>query len=1686
MEVTPEMFAWFTSLNIINPFLGLDEDTMNSFVIPEKTVNLLLGGKYMDIILNHLQDSYNKFYKVKMDFTSKLKDLKEIDEDQDYISNSVKYTNWHLIADTLKQFGLNYTEDEIMKVVNGDKEFLLKIINKIYDSYTQFLKHADNKTTKKQSNAKNKNTPLKKENFKRLFTTPEKKKEKKTTLSNIDKISQKSYVNLAQLNETGSSQGIVDIKNSTVMKKIAKDNTLNINTLDENKPYEECKSALEFFIISLSKNLKMKPRQAVALLSNNRKYLSIICNKGINGSFQLIKNWLNDLETNFDTMIKLIKYSEDGLNIGYGTIGTAICSKDKDIPLQAIKILNKIHLNVGTMNWEWLKKEGVDSIMFTLSKHDCNKLEIMNFLYEFISLDTKQFFDILQNKVASNDKNKVLEFLSCILPISKQLNANFLKEIKEFLYEICLNDQEDMSFCASILADAFFYFYPIDESTANKTISYFKTCIKNDSFNIFSTAVAQIFNLMNRFGQIKNKYAPPLYKNIVLLFLELYDNIYKREFFLENFEKFFNNQQEIPIDILLDPYLTQLNSVQNYNLSDLIFLFKMVEHPRIESNNMTNIIQFLLSVCLNNVLYSRSANLILSIIFEKKLIQKICTPTDNNEITSKFIDFINNSLELFMSNINNVEDKAILEMPYDLINEDFPKVNEKVHDQIVYSVKEYRKIKKVNCNGLLAMLWNYPDHDEIIMQMEEENRPKYESVQKPKKKIKKENEQKENKNFLKKTQNYINKIPEKKVNPIESKEIKIAQKKLKEEKIKKNLEERRRIVSVMSGIEQVKKPPVLSEKILISTTSSKNSKLSKNKNYSKNNIETGTVNSNMLQAINSATEKFNKKKYLYDKNIKTDTYQEKYALENNYIKSSNRYKEKSRDDIFEKYDNDLNVETQKKYEKERIKGKYLEKKENLNILIQPEGKHIKISPGGVQIYVENLQRPRKSYLASDLGNSYGIPLDLEEEESRELKAINGYNYEYRKNIRFYFKCYANELTQTITKAKLIRMFRDKGINKQRLDLEEVNDIIRNLFNDNLIDFDFNQFCNLLVQISYLIYIKRRPTLTIGETYGILLRRFKFGNQTEATLKIRKKMEPVIELILEKKEKNEPYNLPEGFKLVKKTKVKYNSRLAPHFLDILGESKFICFQILEDIIFHTFNSSIIEPYVETNVEDDIELEPEKIHKWTPGMHIAYVEMGKDDNKLGIQVADILEDGFKKFMKGKNKDGENILHPYEKKLIEEEKKELKKENKRIMYLDERRKEIKEKIEKYREKKKEEFNKRKELMKKLKNKRKEEISKVRKKFEDVLERRRQKEEEKKNKIASMQEEKNNKELKKNQKVIEFLTGERKKINEHNKEVFRKKKYILKLKEDEKKKMEEKPPIAPVPDYFEKNKEYIKFEHDLNDTINNLIEREDIRKVLDDYQEHLQLIYNIYSKIDSNKLSFKTNEVMREESLKQFLINFTVLGLLISTDQMNYIYNNITKMSLDKRENQSYLDYHDFEMALCYLAIFSRFADRTRKIMPNDIDNLNGETIEYFLKFMGLELPFEKYELEQYINERRSMTVKNLLNLQQELRKNDVNEYKKIEMEKEENKKKEMRKKRMEIERKKKEQERLEEEKKIENAEKKQNLNKTELNVEEDKKTENKIVDKKSKSIEKDNKNQENINKKPINNNKNTNSKK
>ena len=305
------------------------------------------------------------------------------------------------------------------------------------------------------------------------------------------------------------------------------------------------------------------------------------------------------------------------------------------------------------------------------------------------------------------------------------------------------------------------------------------------------------------------------------------------------------------------------------------------------------------------------------------------------------------------------------------------------------------------------------------------------------------------------------------------------------------------------------------------------------------------------------------------------------------------------------------------------------------LLIQKEGKFVQKSSRAL---LPN--KITKYYLGTNvLDKVMGLPFNLEDEENRELKAINGYNKEYKKNLKFYFKCYSNEIKRTITKSKFIKMLRDKGISSDRLDYEELNLIIRRLFKENLNEFNFNHFINLLVQVSYLIYTKRRPTLTIGETYGILLKRFSLNNNALKIELLRQKYKPVIDYLLTLKEDKEPFNLPEGFKFITKTSVKYNSRLAPHFLDILGEGNYICYQVLEDIIFNIFNSSTIEPYVEVSTQETVEIEPEKLHNWTPDLTMAYIDLDKKYKFHGMFAADTLEDGLRKILK-KYKKEENM--------------------------------------------------------------------------------------------------------------------------------------------------------------------------------------------------------------------------------------------------------------------------------------------------------------------------------------------------------------------------------------------------------------------------------------------------------------
>ena len=1562
MEVTPEIFAWLTSLNIINPFVYYPEELVDNFQIPEKTISLLFGGKYLDIMIQPLQDAYNKFYNIKEDYISGLMKLKHINEGQEYISNSLKYANWKIIFEVLSHFGLIFSEDELSLLVNNNMDQLKKVISKIYDAYTKYLNGANN------TDIKNK-----------LY--------KKVNLNNYN-------------------------NNKAIDEKINKQNTLmNINEINPLKNYDECDTLLEFIIISLCKNMNMKPRQAITLLSKNRKYLKKICISGYNYNFDAIRNWLGDLHSNKDLLIKLINNTEDGLNICFSTIGAALYCKELDISLQAGQLLYIIKYKIG-MNLDWFYNEGIDIFIFILNKEESKlKKDFFDLLYDFIKDNITLFFDEIKKKFNSNNninKKSIYDFFSNIMTLSNHMDKNFAYYFQNCIYDLCLKNNNDISYNLSLLSDTFFNFTPIEENNAAKIIAYFKDSIKCNVQNIYSTGIFQSFILMERFGKIKNKYAPHFYKNITFIFIEEYDNEIKREMFLENFEKFFNENPDIPIDILIEPYLNKICGCQNYGLSDFLFLLKIVEHPRIEAKDLSDIIQFLLNVCLNNIIYTRCANLILSLIFEKKLIEKFSNIENdkiiniNNdlsyfeEIENKFIDFIHTALDLYISNISKKEDKFILETPYDIMTQNYENVNMQVKDMIINCVKKYRKIKRRHSSGLLSLMWYYDDNDDIMMQIEELNRPIYEPMAVYLERKRLEQEERDKHDYTKKLMISLQKLKEKRMNIILNREALKEQKKFKEDKIRRKMMERRRIVRLMSGIEARIRPQILDPEHKLTKNNSDFNEIYNKYNMLNrpNNLETGLLKSNMKYAVNIAAKNYANKGVI-DENSK---FFQKLNSETNYqnnINNNNNIilkKSKSELDIFN-YNNQEAMLRQygmlatpiknKKYYQNETELKSLKKIELSKLLVQKEGTLI-----SHDFYYKNKKYllPRNIFTVQYVG----VPFDLAEEEPRELKAIKGYNQEYRKNLKYYFKVYSNESKQKISKSKLVKLLRDIGIDKEKIQYHEISTLIRLMFRDNFSEFDFNQFINLLIQLSYIIYIKRRPCLTIGETYSNLLKRFTFKNINHERISfLRQKYQKVIDYLLQLKEDNEHFNIPDGFKFVKNTYVKYNCRLAPHMQEYLGENKWICYQILEEIIYDACKSSIIEPYVEITNEEEIVIEPEKIHNWSPGLTMAYIDLDKSLKFHGIFAADALEDIIKKILRknyDENIDGKMIKYAKGLFNIKWVKQDL--EKKREYYNNQ-------KIEKERKKMKYESE---------KNRYKPTITKeeyelVEEKFKKIKDNRKKKEKEKKDKET--QRAKKEKEIKEKKKyeMIPFFKTTKKKLKEQFKSINFQQKKLKKEREEEEKKESEK---YKRKEYIvsEREKNYNEFEKNINNSMKQLSEKEEIKQCFDKYNNHLKIIYDIYSKIGYNKIAFSSKEVIHIDEFKQFLINFAILGVYISSEQMSWIFKNIAKVSQNKRSNEMFFDFDDFKLSICYLSIFSKYENKSWKIMPKDIQETNEKNLEIFFNKLGFKLPFNKVELEKFINERRSMTMKNLLSLQHTKRleeainhKNNINHIKNTE---------------------------------------------------------------------------------------------
>lgn len=459
MEVTPEIYAWLVNIKIMDQNKSIKMRPDGKIMIPDNIVKIMMEGFLFDRILNNLEEGYNKFYKIKLNYTDRLKDLNlERPEGKDSLPLNLRNSNWSIITDVLTNFGIEISKRKIEKITSGNIHELHELLNTLYSLSCELSrKSLDYSTTLDTSSiAKNKSNV----------------KSQSITQVNQSQFKNSNYHNGMSLNNSiHKSQSIYNTSNIN-------NETIDLNRFDANKDYSNCNSPLEFLIISLCKIFSMKPRQSIALLSDNRKYLRHICNKGIKGDFDKISQWYYEISTNIKTFTNLLRTWNNGRAVGYATISVGLYSKNYNIAMKAYNLLAQLLIDIGT-DWDWFSNEGILAIVFCINKHEELRVNMINLIYDFSRKNLKELNDIMDSRlIVENNSHKLLQFLSSIVNCLKSADNLIYIKLKEYLLNSLLKERKDISAAVSILSDAWINFYPLDRHFTNSIVNYIKNGVR--------------------------------------------------------------------------------------------------------------------------------------------------------------------------------------------------------------------------------------------------------------------------------------------------------------------------------------------------------------------------------------------------------------------------------------------------------------------------------------------------------------------------------------------------------------------------------------------------------------------------------------------------------------------------------------------------------------------------------------------------------------------------------------------------------------------------------------------------------------------------------------------------------------------------------------------------------------------------------------------------------------------------------------------------------------------------------------------------------------------------------------------------------------------------------------------------------------------------------------------------------
>ena len=588
MELSPEIYAWLVSIDILDDSVYDKEKDINNKTnypqypnLPASVANfefsengniklsqtvtrqITVGTFFpklfskVNILMNEL---YGNIYKDDETLTQ------VVDNDQ----ATIKLHNWDLIIQSLKNYyGISFEDDFKTLLIAGDMNSFNILFEKLYTFYCELKSRIEKEI----------NTKLLKEN-KQKEAVPIYEKEK-----------------LGELPKIRFNEDIVDL--DALTDEVAKLKQLN-----------QTRSVLEFIIVAICKSMSLNSKQAAALLTDNKKYLIHILTKGLtNKNFEPVIFFYQSILGNIDYFMKLLEINSiaypnqisKNIELSLSTFKPGLLSKNMEVVFICSRLLSKIALecienNLISAAWDWFisPNGGLEGCLLCFKKHNDASEVVVTLMNNFGRFHIYELFTVYLKQFLQSD-GAYFTFVSDILPTFSKL-SNFCDEFEknnlkkfflDYILEVSrspnLNERiKSALFLAEILISFSIYFTSEEENY--RILSIFKSLYKDNNHLVQFTSICQLFRVLLVFSSERNTFVPIIYKTLIFCFIEYHHDLSIRELMLSNFSYLFKVLLSIPVGIMVEPYVKQiqynLGKTYYFNLNDISFLTTVARHPR--------------------------------------------------------------------------------------------------------------------------------------------------------------------------------------------------------------------------------------------------------------------------------------------------------------------------------------------------------------------------------------------------------------------------------------------------------------------------------------------------------------------------------------------------------------------------------------------------------------------------------------------------------------------------------------------------------------------------------------------------------------------------------------------------------------------------------------------------------------------------------------------------------------------------------------------------------------------------------------------------------------------------------------------------------------------------------------------------------------------------------------------------